>query len=68
VQELQQDVLDILADVAGLGQRGGVADGEGDVEDPRGVGMSVKSVLGTPRRRRSWSRIDWQSSMHSPQM
>ena len=34
VQELEQDVLDVLADVAGLGQRGGVADGEGDVEDP----------------------------------
>ena len=34
VQELQEDVLDVLADVAGLGQRGGVADGEGDVEDP----------------------------------
>ena len=134
VQQLEQEVLDVLADVAGLGQRGGVADGEGHVEDPgqgagqqglaaagradqqdvrlvdldvlvgllavdqplvvvvdgdgqdllgpswpityssswslisRGVGMSVKRVLGTPRRRRSWSRIDWHSSMHSPQM
>ena len=28
VQQLQQDVLDVLADVAGLGERGGVADGE----------------------------------------
>ena len=34
VQELEEDVLDVLADVAGLGQRGGVADREGDVEDP----------------------------------
>ena len=35
VQQLEQDVLDVLADVAGLGQRRGVADGEGDVEDSR---------------------------------
>ena len=35
VQELEQDVLDVLADIAGLGQGRGVADGEGDVEDPR---------------------------------
>ena len=34
VQQLEQDVLDVLADVAGLGERGGVADGERDVEDP----------------------------------
>ena len=33
VQQLQQQVLDVLADVAGLGQRGGVADGERHVED-----------------------------------
>ena len=33
VQQLQQQVLHVLAHVAGLGQRGGVADGEGDVED-----------------------------------
>ena len=31
----QQDVLDILADVAGLGQRGGVGDAEGHVQDAR---------------------------------
>ena len=28
LDELQQDVLDVLADVAGLGERGGVGDGE----------------------------------------
>ena len=28
VQELQQEVLDVFADVAGFGERGGVADGE----------------------------------------
>ena len=33
--ELEDQVLDVLADVAGLGQRGGVADGEGDVEPAR---------------------------------
>ena len=33
VQELQEQVLDVLADVAGLGERGGVADGERHVED-----------------------------------
>ena len=30
--ELEDQVLDVLADVAGLGQRGGVADGERDVQ------------------------------------
>ena len=33
VEQLEQQVLDVLADVAGLGEGGGVADGEGDVED-----------------------------------
>ena len=28
LDQLEQDVLDVLADVAGLGQRGGVGDGE----------------------------------------
>ena len=32
VQQLEEQVLDVLADVPGLGQRGGVADGEGHVE------------------------------------
>src|SRR6478735_874553 len=35
LDELEEDVLDILADVAGLGQRRGVRDREGDVEHPR---------------------------------
>ncbi len=35
LDQLQQDVLDVLADVAGLGQRGRVGDREGHVEDPR---------------------------------
>ena len=33
LDELEQDVLDVLADVAGLGQRRGVGDRERDVED-----------------------------------
>ena len=35
LDQLEQDVLDVLADVAGLGQRRGVGDGERDVEDAR---------------------------------
>ena len=35
LDQLQQDVLDVLADVAGLGQRGRVGDRERDVEDAR---------------------------------
>ncbi len=35
LQELEEDVLDVLADVARLGQGGGVGDGEGHVEDAR---------------------------------
>jgi hypothetical protein len=35
LDQLQEDVLDVLADVAGLGQRRGVGDREGDVEDSR---------------------------------
>ena len=35
LDQLQQDVLDVLADVASLGQRGGVGDRERHVEDPR---------------------------------
>ncbi len=33
LQQLDDDVLDVLADVAGLGQRGGVGDRERHVED-----------------------------------
>ena len=34
LDQLEQDVLDVLADVAGLGQRGRVGDGERHVEHP----------------------------------
>ena len=32
LDELEQNVLDVLADVAGLGQRGGIGDGERNIE------------------------------------
>src|SRR5262249_52596086 len=35
LNELEEDVLDVLADVAGLGQRGRIGDRERDVEDAR---------------------------------
>ena len=35
LDQLQEDVLDVLADVAGLGQRGRVGDRERHVQDPR---------------------------------
>ena len=47
VQQLQQQVLDVLADVAGLGQGGGVADGEGHVEDlGQGAGQQRLAAAG----------------------
>ena len=39
LDELEQDVLDVLADVPGLGQRGGVGDRERHVEQP-GQGLA----------------------------
>ncbi len=40
LDEPQQDVLDVLTDVAGLRQRGGVGDAEGHVQDARqGLGQ-----------------------------
>ena len=47
LDQLQEDVLDVLADVAGLGQRGGVGDRERDVEDPRqGLGEQRLAAAG----------------------
>src|SRR6202167_3409147 len=42
LEQLEDDVLDILADVAGLSERGGVNNGEGDVEH-LGQGVGEKS-------------------------
>ena len=35
LQQAQDDVLHVLADIAGLGQRGGVGDGKGNIEHAR---------------------------------
>ena len=47
LDQLQEDVLDVLADVAGLGERGRVGDRERDVEDPRqGLGEQRLAAAG----------------------
>ena len=47
VEELEQDILDVFADVAGLGEGGGVADGEGDVEHAgEGLGQQGLAAAG----------------------
>ena len=48
LDQLEQDVLDVLADVAGLGQRRGVGDREGDVEDP-GEGLGEQRLAAAGR-------------------
>ena len=49
LDEAQQDVLDVLADVAGLGQRRRVGDAERDVEDARqGLGEERLAGAGRP--------------------
>ena len=45
LEELEDDVLDILADVAGLGEGGGVDDGEGNVEH-LGEGVREQGLAG----------------------
>ena len=69
LQQVDDDVLDVLADVAGLGQVGGVGDGERHVEDlapasapaascrsrsGRAAGCSTSAAR--RRRRRPWRR------------
>jgi hypothetical protein len=51
LDQLEQDVLDVLADVAGLGQRRGVGDRERDVED-RGqrLGEQRLAAAGRPEQ------------------
>ena len=48
LDQLQQDVLDVLADVAGLGERRRVGDGEGDVEDA-GEGLGEQRLAAAGR-------------------
>ena len=66
LKQAQQDVLDVLADIAGLGQRGRVGDGEGHLENLReGLGKRascrcrsgpISRMLLFAARRRSASR------------
>ena len=48
LDQLEQDVLDVLADVAGLGQRRGVRDRERDVQHP-GQRLREQRLAGTGR-------------------
>ena len=51
LDQLQQDVLDVLAHVARLGQRGGVGDGEGHVEHAgQGLGQQRLAAAGGPEQ------------------
>ena len=47
LQQLEDDVLDVLADIARFGERGGVGHGEGHVEDARqGLGEQRLAAAG----------------------
>jgi len=56
VQELQQQVLHVLAHVAGLGERGRVADGKGDVDD-LGQGLRQERLAGAGRSQQEDVRL-----------
>ena len=46
LEELEDDVLHVLAHVTGFGQRGGIGDGERNIEDP-GKGLRQKGLADT---------------------
>ena len=46
LQQLEDDVLDVLADVTGFGQGGGVHDGEGNIEHA-GQGLGQQGLAGS---------------------
>ena len=48
LQQPQDDVLDVFADVAGFGQRGGVDDGERHIQDA-GQGLGQQRLAGAGR-------------------
>src|SRR6516225_2555089 len=48
LQQLEDDVLDVLADIAGLGERGRIGHGEGHVEDT-GEGLRQQRLAGAGR-------------------
>ena len=51
LDQLQQDVLDVLTDVPGLGQRGGVGDRERHVQDPgERLGQQRLAAAGGPQQ------------------
>src|ERR1700686_2346503 len=54
--ELEDDVLDVLADVAGLGEGGGIDDGEGNAEHAR-QRLRQKSLAGTGRPDEKYVRL-----------
>ena len=51
LDQLEQDVLHILAHIAGLGQGGGVGDGKGDAQHPgQGLGQQGLAHAGGPQQ------------------
>src|SRR5205823_12280336 len=48
LDQLEKDVLNVLTDIAGFGQRGGVGDGEGNVQHA-GQGLGQQRLPGTGR-------------------
>ena len=56
LDQLQEDVLDVLADVPGLGQRSRVGDREGDVEDP-GQGLGEQRLAAAGRAKQEDVRL-----------
>ena len=51
LEQPHQDVLHVLADVAGFGERGGIGDGEGDIENAgEGLGQQGLADAGGPEQ------------------
>ena len=47
LEQIDQDILDIFADIAGLGQGGGIGHAEGHIEDP-GQGLGHQGLAAEP--------------------
>ena len=63
LQQLEDDVLDILAHIAGFGERGGIDDGEGNIEHAR-QRLRQQRLAGAGRP--DQQMFDLLSSMPSP--
>ena len=64
LDQLEQDVLDVLADVAGLGERGGVGDRERHVEHPgQGLGEVGLAAAGRADAAGCWT---WRARRRRP--